>query len=51
MIKMREERQLMDCLRLDYNLYCSVGLWRLVIDDTVWVPTVFTKNRDRLDAS
>jgi transposase len=41
----RSERQLME--QLDYNLlYCwFVGLG---IDDPVWVPTVFTKNRDRL---
>ena len=41
----RSERQLME--QMDYNLLFRwfVGL---VIDDTVWVPTVFTKNRDRL---
>jgi transposase len=41
----RSERQLME--QLDYNLlYCwFVGL---TPDDAVWVPTVFTKNRDRL---
>lgn len=41
----RSERQLME--QLDYNLLFRwfVGLG---IDDTVWVPTVFTKNRDRL---
>ena len=41
----RSERQLME--RLDYNLLFRwfVGLG---IDDPVWVPTVFTKNRDRL---
>ena len=41
----RRERQLME--QLDYNL-----LYRWVVgltpDDAVWVPTVFTKNRDRL---
>lgn len=41
----RSERQLME--QLDYNL-----LYRWFIglnpDDAVWVPTVFTKNRDRL---
>jgi transposase len=39
------ERQLME--QLDYNLLFRwfVGLG---IDDPVWVPTVFTKNRDRL---
>ncbi len=41
----RSERQLME--QLDYNLLFRwfVGLNP---DDTVWVPTVFTKNRDRL---
>jgi transposase len=41
----RSERQLMQ--QLDYNLLFRwfVGLG---IDDPVWVPTVFTKNRDRL---
>ena len=41
----RSERQLME--PLDYNLLYRwfVGLG---IDDPVWVPTVFTKNRDRL---
>jgi transposase len=41
----RSERQLMG--QLDYNLLFRwfVGLG---IDDPVWVPTVFTKNRDRL---
>ena len=41
----RSERQLME--QLDYNLLFRwfVGLG---IDDTVWVPTVFSKNRDRL---
>jgi transposase len=41
----RSERQLME--QLDYNLLFRwfVGLG---IDDRVWVPTVFTKNRDRL---
>jgi transposase len=41
----RSERQLME--QLDYNLMFRwfVGLG---IDDPVWVPTVFTKNRDRL---
>lgn len=42
---LRSERQLME--QLDYNLLFRwfVGLG---IDDPVWVPTVFTKNRDRL---
>lgn len=41
----RSERQLME--HLDYNLLYRwfVGL---TPDDPVWVPTVFTKNRDRL---
>ena len=41
----RSERQLME--QLDYNLLFRwfVGLG---IDDAVWVPTVFSKNRDRL---
>ena len=41
----RSERQLME--QLDYNLLYRwfVGLG---IDDAVWVPTVFSKNRDRL---
>jgi len=41
----RSERQLIE--QLDYNLLFRwfVGLG---IDDAVWVPTVFTKNRDRL---
>jgi transposase len=41
----RSERQLME--QLNYNLLFRwfVGLG---IDDPVWVPTVFTKNRDRL---
>jgi transposase len=43
----RSERQLME--QLDYNLLFRwfVGLNP---DDAVWVPTVFTKNRDRLVA-
>src|SRR6187200_3088531 len=41
----RSERQLME--QLDYNLLLRwfVGLG---MDDPVWVPTVFTKNRNRL---
>jgi transposase len=41
----RSERQLME--QLDYNLLFRwfVGLG---IDDAVWHPTVFSKNRDRL---
>src|SRR6056297_3847747 len=45
LFSIRSERQLME--QLDYNLlfWWFVGLG---IDDPVWVPTVFTKNRDRL---
>ena len=41
----RSERQLME--QLDYNLLFRwfVGLG---MDEEIWVPTVFTKNRDRL---
>ncbi|HET9642055.1 MAG TPA: transposase, partial [Burkholderiaceae bacterium] len=41
----RSERQLME--QLDYNLLFRwfVGL---SVDDPIWVPTVFSKNRDRL---
>lgn len=41
----RSERQLME--QLDYNILFRwfVGL---NLDDPIWVPTVFTKNRDRL---
>ena len=41
----RSERQLME--QFDYNLLFRwfVGL---SVDDPVWVPTVFSKNRDRL---
>ena len=44
----RSERMLME--QLEYNLLFRwfVGL---EIDDPVWVPTVFSKNRDRLLAS
>ena len=40
----RSERQLME--QLNYNLLFRwfVGL---SVDDPVWVPTVFSKNRDR----
>jgi transposase len=41
----RSERQLME--QLDYNLLFRWFLG-LGIDDPVWVPTTFTKNRDRL---
>lgn len=45
LFSIRYERQLMD--QMDYNLLFRwfVGLG---IDDPVWVPTVFSKNRDRL---
>jgi transposase len=45
LFSIRSERQLME--QLEYNLLFRwfVGLG---IDDPVWVPTVFTKNRDRL---
>ena len=45
LFSIRSERQLMD--QMQYNLLYRwfVGLG---IDDLVWVPTVFTKNRDRL---
>jgi transposase len=45
LFSIRSERQLME--QLDYNLLFRwfVGL---AIDEPVWVPTVFTKNRDRL---
>ncbi|MBQ2260198.1 MAG: IS5 family transposase [Loktanella sp.] len=45
LFSVRSERQLME--QMDYNLMFRwfVGLG---IDDPIWVPTVFTKNRDRL---
>ena len=45
LFSIRSERQLME--QMEYNLLFRwfVGLG---IDDPVWVPTVFTKNRDRL---
>ncbi|MFG6543500.1 IS5 family transposase [Sulfitobacter sp. M22298] len=45
LFSIRSERQLME--QMDYNLMFRwfVGLGN---DDPVWVPTVFTKNRDRL---
>jgi transposase len=45
LFSIRSERQLMD--QLEYNLLFRwfVGLG---MDDPVWVPTTFTKNRDRL---
>lgn len=45
LFSVRSERQLME--QMEYNLlfrwFVGIG-----IDDPVWVPTVFTKNRDRL---
>ncbi len=48
LFSVRSERQLME--QMQYNLLVRwfVGLG---IDDPVWVPTVFTKNRDRLLAT
>lgn len=45
LFSVRSERQMME--QMDYNLMFRwfVGLG---VDDPVWVPTVFTKNRDRL---
>ncbi len=45
LFSIRSERQLME--QMQYNLLFRwfVGLG---VDDPVWVPTVFTKNRDRL---
>lgn len=45
LFSIRSERQLVE--QMNYNLLFRwfVGLG---IDDAVWVPTVFTKNRDRL---
>jgi transposase len=45
LFSVRSERQLME--QVQYNLLFRwfIGL---SMDDTVWVPTVFTKNRDRL---
>ena len=45
LFSIRSERQLME--QIDYNLLFRwfVGLG---VDDPVWVPTVFSKNRDRL---
>lgn len=45
LFSIRSERQLME--QMQYNLlFCWFA--GLGIDDPVWVPTVFTKNRDRL---
>jgi transposase len=45
LFSVRSERQLMDQMRYNLLFRWFVGLG---IDDPVWVPTVFTKNRDRL---
>ena len=45
LFSVRSERQLMEQLHYNLMFRWFVGLG---IDDPVWVPTVFTKNRDRL---
>lgn len=45
LFSVRSERQLMEQMRYNLLFRWFVGLG---IDDPVWVPTVFTKNRDRL---
>jgi transposase len=45
LFSIRSDRQLMEQMRYNPLLGWFVGLG---IDDPVWVPTVFTKNRDRL---
>ena len=45
LFSLRSERQLME--QMQYNLVFR-WLVGLGIDDPVWVPTVFTRNRDRL---
>ncbi|MDP5305643.1 IS5 family transposase [Paracoccus spongiarum] len=45
LFSVRSERQLMEQMQYDLLFRWFVGLG---IDDAVWVPTVFTKNRDRL---
>lgn len=45
LFSIRSERQLME--QMQYNLMFR-WFFGLGIDDQVWVPTVFTKNRDRL---
>ena len=42
----RSERQLME--QLDYNLLFRWSRWPSSPDDPIWDPTVFTKNRERL---
>ena len=50
LFSVRSERQLME--QMDYNLmfrwFVGLGIDDPGIDDPVWVPTVFTTNRDRL---
>jgi transposase len=45
LFSVRSERQLMEQMNCNLMFRWFVGLG---IDDPVWVPTVFTKNRDRL---
>jgi len=45
LFSVRSERQLMEQMQYDLLFRWFVGVG---IDDPVWVPTVFTKNRDRL---
>ena len=45
LFSVRSERQLMEQMQYNLMFRWFVGLG---IDDPVWVPTVFTKNRDRL---
>ena len=45
LFSIRSERQLMEQMNYNLMLRWFVGLG---VDDPVWVPTVFTKNRDRL---
>lgn len=45
LFSIRSERQLMEQMQYNLMFRWFVGLG---IDDQVWVPTVFTKNRDRL---
>ena len=44
-LTIRSERQLMEQLQYNMLYRWFVGLG---VDDPVWVPTVFSKNRDRL---
>jgi transposase len=45
LFSVRSERQLMEQMQFNLMFRWFVGLG---VDDPVWVPTVFTKNRDRL---